>query len=268
MQVGGVADRGLRLVGNELDTVGMAEGGALHQAGDAAHFHDVGLNHADAAVDQRRHRLQGIRLLAGRHRDVQPLRDLAHRLGMVVLDGLLEPDVAEILEHPPDPDRCADRVAIVGVERQREVVSHQPAHGPGLGDVADDVAIDLASRAVPADLDRRRLFRLEPRLDRLHHAIDVPGAIVADRGVERDARSPRAAKQLVDRLPERLALQVPKGDIDRRKSPRHDSVGAELDQLVQQAIEDDGVVERVGSDQRRRHVARDDGKRRHATLHG
>jgi hypothetical protein len=112
------------------------------------------------------------------------------------------------------------------------------------------------------------LLRLESRLDRLHHAVDVPGAVVADRRVERDARTPRTAEQFVDWLPERFPLEVPKGDIDRRKSPRHDSIGAELDQLVQQAIEDDGMVERIGSDQRRRHVARDDGKRRHAALHG
>jgi hypothetical protein len=72
----------------------------------------------------------------------------------------------------------------------------------------------------------------------------------------------------IDRLPERFPLEVPKSDIDRRKSPCHDPIGAELDQLVQQAIEDDGVVERIGPDQRWRHVARDDGKRRHAALHG
>ena len=40
--------------------------------------------------------------------DVQPLCDLAHRLGMVVYDGLLEPQVAEIFQHPPDPDRGAE----------------------------------------------------------------------------------------------------------------------------------------------------------------
>jgi hypothetical protein len=32
--------------------------------------------------------------------------------------------------------------------------------------------------------------------------------------------------------------------------------------------EDDGVVERIGPDEHRRHVARDDGQRRHPALHG
>ena len=49
--------------------------------------------------------------------------------------------------------------------------------------------------------------------------------------------APGAAQQLVDRLAEGLALQVPQGDVDRGEAARHDAVGAELDQLVQQAIE-------------------------------
>ena len=75
---------------------------------------------------------------------------------MIVLHRLLEPPVAQLLQRAADADRAPDRVAIVGVEREREVVPHQLADGPRLGDVAGEILVLLRAVAVEADLDRRR----------------------------------------------------------------------------------------------------------------
>ncbi len=49
-----MADRGLGLARHEVDAVGVGNGRrrTVHQAGDAAHLDDVGLDHANAGIDQ------------------------------------------------------------------------------------------------------------------------------------------------------------------------------------------------------------------------
>ena len=115
-------------------------------AGDAAHLDDVRLHHAHPGHDQVGQRRQGVGLLAGGDGDVEPPRDLAHRPDMVVLHRLLEPPVAELLEHPPDADRAAGRVAVIGVEGERKIVADQLAHRARLGDVARDIAVEPCGR--------------------------------------------------------------------------------------------------------------------------
>ena len=176
MQIGDVADRRLRLVRHELDAVRVADRGALHQAGDAAHLDDVGLHHAHAGVDHVDQRLQRVGLLGRRDRDVEPLRDLAHAAHVVVLHRLLEPLVAELLERAPDAHGAADGVAVVGVEAEAEVVADELAHRLRLGDVAGNVEVELRAVAVTADLDRRRLFRFETRAHDLQHLLDAARA--------------------------------------------------------------------------------------------
>ena len=75
-------------------------------------------------------------------------RHLAHRLDVIVLHRLLEPPVAELLQRAADADRAADRVAVIGVERERELVADQLAHRARLGDVAGNVAIQPRARSL------------------------------------------------------------------------------------------------------------------------
>src|SRR5216684_915662 len=125
-----------------------------------------------------------------------------------MLHRLLEPPEAELLERPSDADRAAERIAVIGIEGEGEAVADQLAHGLRLGDIAGDVAIEPGAIVVEADLDRGRIV-LEARFDGSQHLVDAAFAIAADRGVERQARAPGAAEQLVDRSPEQLALQIP-----------------------------------------------------------
>jgi len=56
---------------------------------------------------------------------------------------------------------------------------------------------------VETDLYRRRLV-FEPGFDNPQHLVEGALAIAADRGVERQAGAPGAAKKLVDRLAKNL----------------------------------------------------------------
>src|SRR5204863_9280755 len=121
--------------------------------------------------------------------DDEALRDLAHRLDVVMLHRLLEPPIAELFEDAADADRAAGRVAVIGVKGEREAVADQLAHRTGLGDVTGNVGIGPGAVGVEADLDRRRPV-LEPRLDNAQNLIDAALAIAADRRVERQAGAP------------------------------------------------------------------------------
>ena len=95
MQIRHVTDRRLRLVRHKFDTMRLRQRGAPCQTGDAAHFYDIRLDHADAGGDQIRQPRQRIGLLAGRDCNIETARHLAHRANMVVLHRLLEPPIAE-----------------------------------------------------------------------------------------------------------------------------------------------------------------------------
>jgi hypothetical protein len=140
VQVGGVPDRRLCLVGQEVDPVCAGERGHVAQAGEAAGLHDVRLHDVHARVDQAPDAAQGVFLLAGGDRDVERGGDTAEAIRVVVGDRLLEPGVAQLLERPPDPDRPGNRVRVVGVEGEREVVTDQLPDRPRFGDVAGEVA--------------------------------------------------------------------------------------------------------------------------------
>ena len=149
-----------------------------------------------------------------------------------MLHRLLEPPVAEFLERPPDPDRAAGRVAVIGVEGERKAVADQLAHGARLGDIARNVGVEPGAVVVEADLDRRRAV-LQPRLDDPQHRVEAALAVAADRGVERQGGAPGAAEQFVDRLVQQFALEVPQRDIDRRQRAGQRPLGAELDEAVE-----------------------------------
>jgi hypothetical protein len=72
----------------------------------------------------------------------------------------------------------------------------------------------------------------------------------------------------VDRLAQQLALEVPQRDVERRERAGDRALGPELHELVEQGVEEDGVVERVPAQERGRHVPGDDDERGDAALHG
>src|SRR5947207_10793987 len=193
-------------------------------------------------------------------------RDLAHRLDVIMLHRLLEPPIAELFERAADADRAAGRVAIVGVEGERETVADELAHRFRLGNVAGNIKIEPGAVVVEADLDRSRVV-LEARFDDAQYLIDIARAVAADRGIERQARAPGAAEQFVDRLAEEFALHVPERDVERRERAGQRAIGPELGKAMERGVEKDGVIERVLTDQHRRDVARDDAERGEAALH-
>jgi len=69
MHVRQMADHRLGLVGDEFDAVGLRDGGAALQAGDAAHFHDIGLDHGHAGFDQLDQTARGVGLFPRRDGD-------------------------------------------------------------------------------------------------------------------------------------------------------------------------------------------------------
>src|SRR6516162_54677 len=212
MQIRHMADGRLRLVRYELDAMRMRQRDATHQTGDPAHLDDVGLHHADAGCDQIRQTGERVGLFAGGDRDVELPGDLAHRLHMVVLHRLLEPPVAELLQNAPDADRAADRVAVIGIKGEWETLANQSSDCACLGDVAGNVEVGLGAIVVEANLDRRGLA-CEPGFDNPQHLVHTAPAIAADRCVERHPGAPGTAEQLVDRLIEELALEVPERNV-------------------------------------------------------
>jgi hypothetical protein len=98
MQVRHMTDHRLRLMRDELDTMSICQRNAPHQTGNSAHLDDIGLYHTNAGRDQIGDPGERVGLLAGGDGDIELLRDLAHRLYMVMLHRLLEPPVAELLQ--------------------------------------------------------------------------------------------------------------------------------------------------------------------------
>ena len=114
---------------------------------------------------------------------------------------------------------------------------------------------------IAAGLSFSRVF------DHAQHLVEAALAVAADRGVERQRGAPGAAEQLVDRLAEQLALDVPQRDVERGQRAGQRALRPELDAGVQQRVEQHGMIERVLADQRRRQVVADDAERGEAALH-
>ena len=108
---------------------------------------------------------------------------------------------------------------------------------------------------------------LQPLFDNPDDVVERAVAVAADRGVERQFGTPGAAEQFVDRLAERLPLQVPQGDVDRRERTGQRTLGTELDEAVQHPVLQHGMIERVLADQRRSEVVGDDAERGEPALH-
>src|SRR5437764_3388808 len=104
---------------------------------------------------------------------------------MIVLHRLLEPPIAEFFEDATDAYRAADRVAVIGVEGEREIIPDQSPDRARLGDIPGNVVVRPGAVIVEADFYRRRLV-LHPCFDNAQHPVDAAHAIAADRGIERE----------------------------------------------------------------------------------
>ena len=99
---------------------------------------------------------------------------------MVVLDRLLEPCVVEFFQHAAHPHGPSDRVPVVCVEAQHEVVTQGLSYGPGLGDVTGDVDVLAGSVAVPSNLDCRWLLFFNASLYDIDHLSDCAVRVPAN----------------------------------------------------------------------------------------
>src|SRR5215469_15247142 len=59
----------------------------------------------------------------------------------IMLHRLFDPPIAEFFENPADVNGAADRVAVIGVESERETITDQAPNRSRLGDVAGYVAV-------------------------------------------------------------------------------------------------------------------------------
>src|SRR5207248_10625366 len=113
-------------------------------------------------------------------------RHFAHCLYMVVLHRLFEPPIADFFEHATDAYRAADRLAVIGVGGERQIIPGQSPNRARLGDITGNVDVRPGAVVVEADLYRRWLV-LQPRFDNPQHLVHAALAIAADRGLEPQA---------------------------------------------------------------------------------
>src|SRR5262245_51310814 len=99
---------------------------------------------------------------------------------MIMLHRLLEPPIAELFQRPAYTDGSADRIAVIGIEREWEIRADQASHRAGLGDVTRDVDVGFCPVIVETDLDRGRIV-FEAGFDNPQHLVDTALAITADR---------------------------------------------------------------------------------------
>ena len=186
-------------------------------------------------------------MLTGCDRNIECGGHFGKTVRVVMLDGLLEPHIAQFLEHPPDTNSALDRVPIVGIEGQWKTLTHELAHGAGLGNISSEVGITGGFVCIEADF-HLGWFQAHPCLDDATHLVHTPHAVVANRGIKRERRTPGTAQQLVDGLTEQLAFEVPQGNIDRGQCPGIGPLWADFDVLMEQAILQDTLRQRVSTD--------------------
>src|SRR5260370_10435252 len=150
---------------------------------------------------------------------------------MIMLHRLFEPPITKFLQHAPDAYRAGDGLAVIGVEGEREIIPDQSPNRARLGNIAGDVDVRLGAVVVEADLYRCRLV-LQPRFDNVQQLVDAALAIAADRSIEREAGAPSAAQQLVNRLLEQLALQIPQRNVERRQGAGQRTLWSLLDERM------------------------------------
>ena len=174
--------------------------------------------------------------LARRDGDAGGARDQGHLLGGIGRHRLLEPQGIVRLEALGEPDGAGGGHLAVRAEQQVGLVAD------GLADEPHETlaAVEFRERELPAIEGRVGTRRIElDRREALLHILDGPlrralGVVVdrvglggrrVDVGVGADALVDEASEQLVDRLPRRLADDVPAGHLERAQHAHQREVG-------------------------------------------
>jgi hypothetical protein len=215
------ADRRERVVRHHLHVVGLGDGRHLLGAGDAAAQAQVHPRVLDAAARQ-----QGLELvdvgeaLAGGDRDADLLGHPRHAVRAFGTDRVLDEHRVGVLDAAREHDRLGRGQAAVDLDQQVDAVAHHLAHAPGVVDgvahlldvgLEVDLVVALVQEGIQVAEGVEAGFHLGLAFHQ--HLVD---AVLVDVAVDARLGARRPAQQLVDRHVERLALDVPQGDVDRR----------------------------------------------------
>ena len=212
LQTGGERDGTERAVRRQLHVVHLGHRRDAAHLGDTASVREVGLRHGDARLEYRQEILPGVKPLAGPDRNRGGLGELTDQVGVLRNDRFLDEERSQGFEQRGDPAGVGKREPAVKVHGHITVGAE---HGARCGDPFEHT-VDFGDRADPAHdaggvhLDGGQSHG-DLRRDRVGDAARV---VAADPAVHADAIAHRTAEKLVDRNPERLALEVPQRLVD------------------------------------------------------
>ena len=210
-------DRPERVVVRDRDVAGVRDRRDLLRLQDAADVHDVGLQHADLALpQQRRQMMLGVATLARREAGADAAADLGQRLDVLGVARLLEPVKAIRLELLGDRDRGRRAEPAVTVDQDLHLGADRVAHRRDpLDRLADQRVVRVAARALErVELEAAIAF-VPHRVRRIADLGGGRAGAVPRVGVRGQALAHAAAEQLVHRPLQRLADDVPHGDLER-----------------------------------------------------
>ena len=211
-------------VADDGQVEGLGHAGHLHPLGDAADADQVDHHDVDGTrLDHVAERHDAPDILAPGNRRGQRGVDPGQALVVVAGGDVLQPEQADLLGPPADIDRLLGAPALIDVAHQLDVGADGIAHHPHAADF----------------LRRRRVagqghlgFHLDKPL--VHQpARGGGGLLVGQAPAQRSAgigRHPIAhpAEQLPQRLFQRVALDVPQRQVDRRQRQQEDAGGAAI----------------------------------------
>ena len=178
---------------------------------------DVGLQYADLAVAQQRLQVVlGVAALAGRKARADAAADLGERRDVLGIARLLDPVQPAGLQLAGDRDGRCRAEAAVAVDHDLDLGTHRLAHGlDQLHGAADRGKVGIAPGAAERIELQARIAAAPDLGGRRGDLRDVGAGAVPGIGVGRHLVAHPAAEQLVDRLAQRLADDVPERHLDR-----------------------------------------------------
>ena len=218
-----------RVVDRHLDIVGLAPAGDLRGFGEPAGDAQVDPRVVDPLfLDQLAELPLRAKLLAGRQRHVVRGRNVLNESGVLAAQRVFDEERPERLDLLAQPDRIGQVQPGVDIEGQLDLVADRLAHGLELLDRRLHRLARLQDLARPAASPSAQTS--SPPALSFRHDLTSSDYIHAVAGVVRVAHNLVAhapAQQLVDRHAQRLALDIPQRDIDRRDGRREDALGGE-----------------------------------------
>ncbi len=239
LDVGGGFDRAAIQVRCDLGVMGFGHAGDLLAFQDAANPAQRRLQDAGrASLQHAGEFVFGAQALTGGHRNAGVARNLGHHLGALGRGRLLEPQRVVLLEPACHAFGARHRVLAMGAEQY-------------VGLVADRLADEFAEALGQVHALERRLARVEHRITthrveldrgeslrhvdggtfcRLYRVVIEGFVFVLVRiqiGVRTQPRVDQATEQLVDRLLQRLAGDVPAGHLERTEDTHQRHVRAQ-----------------------------------------